>query len=152
VPWLRRLAAGLLPRKLGFDPGVSPCRICGGQNGTRRGFSTSTSFFPCQIHFTVSPLLGKGQKNSNDNNHHCHLHHRVAGLDASVASAAGHFSTKIKLKSCYGILWCVFFFKCFNLSPSASSKSILYTLKQCHTPSLEFHGRPQNGRKRQARI
>jgi hypothetical protein len=34
-----------------------------------------------------------------------------------------------RMKSWYGILWCGSSFKCFKLLPSASSKSILYTVQ-----------------------
>jgi hypothetical protein len=58
-------------------------------------FPPSSSVFPCQFHSTGAPLLGKGQKIiiiififiTG-------LHNKPHGCSASVASAAGPFTTK----------------------------------------------------------
>jgi hypothetical protein len=60
-------------------------------------FSPSSSVFSCQFHSTGAPLIGKGQKImiiiiiviTG-------LHNKPQGCSASVASAAGPFTTKKK--------------------------------------------------------
>jgi hypothetical protein len=70
---------------------VSPCGICGGQSGTGTGVSSSTAVFPCQFLSTVAALLGKTKKLIS---FITGLHNKPQGCGASVASAAGPFTTK----------------------------------------------------------
>jgi hypothetical protein len=68
---------------------VSQSGIRSGQSGTGKGLTPSTSVFHCQISLQRCSIT---RKKTN------HLHHRVArkrqGCGASVASAAGPFTTK----------------------------------------------------------
>jgi hypothetical protein len=60
----------------------------------RQVFPPSTSVFPCQFHSTGAALLGKGQKIIII--FITGLHNKPQGCGASVASAAGPFSTTKK--------------------------------------------------------
>jgi hypothetical protein len=72
VPWLRRLVAGLSPRRFGFDPGSVHVGFVVDKVALGQVFSPCTSVSPCQYHSTGTSLLVKTKKKTN------HLHHRVA--------------------------------------------------------------------------
>jgi hypothetical protein len=94
VPWLRRLAAGLPTWRPGFDPGSVHVRFVVDKVALGQVFPPSSSVFPCQFLSTGAPLLGKGQKIIIIFIFITGLHNKPHGCGASVASAAGPFTTK----------------------------------------------------------
>jgi hypothetical protein len=79
----------------GVQSRIGPCGTFGGQSGTETGFSPSTLVFPCKSHSTGAPLHGKTKKLIFVTG----LHNKPQGCGASVASAAGPFTTKLKNNS-----------------------------------------------------
>jgi hypothetical protein len=71
VPWLRRLVAGLSPRRPRFEPGPVHVGFVVNNMALGQVFPPSTSIFPSHFHSTGAPLQGKMKKINN-------LHHRVA--------------------------------------------------------------------------
>jgi hypothetical protein len=64
------------------------------------GFSPSTSVLPCQFHSTGAPLQGKTKKTLIITG----LQNKPQGCGASVASAAGPFTTKNTLINAWGLV------------------------------------------------
>jgi hypothetical protein len=94
VPWLRRLVAGLSPRRTGFDPGSVHVgfvvdKVALGQVFLRVLRFSLVNFIPPVLHYTdkrqkklIIFITG--------------LHNKPQGCGASAASAAGPFTTKKK--------------------------------------------------------
>jgi hypothetical protein len=88
VPWLRRLVAGLSPRRLGFDPGSVHVgfvldKVVLGQVFLRVLRFSPVSFIPSVLHYLEKIIIFITG-----------LHKKPLGCGASVASAAGPFTTK----------------------------------------------------------
>jgi hypothetical protein len=86
VPWLRRLVAGLSPRKPGFDPGSVHVgfvvdKVALGQVFPRVLRSSPVNFIP--------PVLHSTEKRKKPIIFITGLHNKPQGCGASVASAAG---------------------------------------------------------------
>jgi hypothetical protein len=96
VPWLRRLAAGLPPRRPGFDPlsvhvGFVVDKVALGQVFPESfGFPLSISFHRCSITRKTTKIIIIIVTFTTG------LHNKPQGCGASVASAAGPFTTKKK--------------------------------------------------------
>jgi hypothetical protein len=78
-------------RRPGFDPGSVHVGFMVDKVALGEVFTPSTSVFPCQFHSTGAALLGKTKKLII---FMTGLHNKPQGCGASVASAAGPFSTK----------------------------------------------------------
>jgi hypothetical protein len=80
VPRLRRLVAGLPPRRPGFDPGSVHVGFVVDKVSLGQVFPPSTSVFPCQFNSTGAPLRGK--KN--------HLHQQDCTISLKAAVRPEH--------------------------------------------------------------
>jgi hypothetical protein len=101
VPWLRRLVAGLTPRRLGLDPGSVHVgfvldKVALGQVFPRVLRFSSISFIPPVLHYSETLIIFITG-----------LHNKPQGCGASVASAAGLL--KIRLLWCF-VFVCVYIY------------------------------------------
>jgi hypothetical protein len=87
------MAQAVSRRRPGFDPGSVHVEFVVDKVALGQVFPPSSSFFPCQFHSTGAPLLGKGQKIIIIFIFILGLHNKPHGCSASVASAAGPFTT-----------------------------------------------------------
>jgi hypothetical protein len=90
VPWLRRLVAGLSPRRLGFDPGLVHVGFVVDKVALGQVFPRGRRFSP--VNFIPPVLYYKEKKKLTI--FITWLYNKPQGRGASVVSAAGPFTTK----------------------------------------------------------
>jgi hypothetical protein len=105
VPWLRRLAAGLSPRRLWFDQGSVHVGFMVDKVALGQVSPRVLRFFPRQFHSTCAPLLQKTKKLII---FFTGLHNKPQGCGAPIACAAGPFTTKENVSYLLQILILVF--------------------------------------------
>ena len=99
VPWLRRLVAGLPPRKPGFDPGSVHVGFVVDKVALGQVLPLVLRFFPVSFIPPVLHYLEKRKKKLIV--FVTGLHNKPLGCGASVESAAGPFTTKkVRLTQC----------------------------------------------------
>jgi hypothetical protein len=94
VPWLRRLVAGLSPRRPGFDPGSVYVGFVVDQLALGQVFPRVLRFFPVSF---IPPVLHYKEKRKKLIIFITGLHNKPLGCGVSVASAAGPFTAKKKM-------------------------------------------------------
>ena len=94
VPWLRRLVAGISPRRPGFDPGSAHVGFRVDKVELGHVFPRVLQFPPVNF---IPPMLHYKEKTKKLITFVTGLHNKSQGCGASVASAAGPFTTKEKL-------------------------------------------------------
>ena len=94
MPWVRRLIAGLSPRRLGFDPGSVHVGFVVDEVALGQVFPRVLRFYPVNFIPPVLHYLEKWKQNLII--FITGLHNKPLGWGASVASAAGPFTTTQK--------------------------------------------------------
>jgi hypothetical protein len=96
VPWLRRLVAGLPPRRPGFDPGPDHVGFVVDKVALGQVFLRVLRFSPVSF---IPPVLRYTEKLRKLIVFITGLHNKPQGCGASVASAAGAFHHTLKSPS-----------------------------------------------------
>jgi hypothetical protein len=96
VPWLRRLVAGLSPRRPGFDPGSVHVGFVVDKVALEQAFPRVLRFSPLNF---IPPVFHYSEKRKKKLIIFITgLHNKPQGCGASVASAAGPCTTKKNLR------------------------------------------------------